>query len=248
MNGTSRYLCIVVVFAALWSSDCQEGDDDTPRDVWWVRSSIEYQLLCHQTYRNAWEYVKSRTRSFRRDWVVILDVDMTVLDNSDFQEKLRGEKRRFPYGWEEYVRKADSPPVPGAVAFVDSVRSLGDHAHIVYNTDRAETYEEPTRENLKRVGLWKEGDLLMCRQSGKDPPDTKAIRRNEIMRGIGRCDGMGERVIVAFIGDELEDLSDRPSELSLDELKQFYSLPENRGENCFIVPNPMYGNWMGGYR
>ncbi len=248
MNGKTRYFYVAAVFAVLWSSDCREPANDVPRDIRWVRSSIEYQLLCRQTYRSAWEFVKSRTRSLRSDWAVILDVDMTVLDNSDFQEKLHRENRRFPDGWDEYVREADSPPVPGAVTFVDSVRSLGDHAHIVYITNRSGKLEEPTRENLKKAGLWENGDVLICERLMKDRPDTKAIRRDEVMKGIGRCDGMGERLIVALIGDELQDVTDRPSELSLEGLKKYYSRPENRGENCFILPNPMYGNWMAGYR
>jgi len=246
MHARRRFFFAVAVLAVLCCSGLQW--EDCRCDIRWVRTSIEYQMLCLQTYRSAWEHVRSRAPSLQQNWAVVLDVDMTVLDNSVFQETQHKEGKRFPSGWSDYISRAACPSLPGAVAFVDSVRSLGEYAHIVYITDRGMLFEDPTRENLRKAGLWKEGDVLMCRPDREDGQEPKAIRRAEVAQGTGRCEGMGERVIVAVIGDQFSDVADIPSAVPPENLKEYYSRPENRRENWFILPNPMYGKWMGGYR
>ena len=136
------------------------------------------------------------------------------------------------------------PPVPGVKAFIDSVRSLGERAHVVYITNRNINLEEATYNNLREVGLWEEGDVLMC-QKGR--PDTKEIRRNEVTTGTGRCEGMGERLIIARIGDQVGDMEVYPENLPVEKYKEFFAKSGKWGTEYFMLPNPMYGYWTRGY-
>jgi 5'-nucleotidase (lipoprotein e(P4) family) len=235
----------VIGLAALCCFCHQEGGRTSPRDIQWVRESVEYQVLCIQTYRSALQHVRTYSPWLQKNWVVILDVDMTVLDNSPYQEMLHEKNQPFPFGWEDYLRRAECPPVPGVNTFVDGVRALGEHAHIAYITNRDASLADATLENLRAVGLWEEGDVLLCRENRED---TKEMRRNEVKQGIGRCSGRGEREIVAMIGDQLLDFEPYPTDLSGGTLKSHYLEPGSWKEGNFILPNPMYGEWMGGYR
>lgn len=223
---------------------CHSSVSKYPVDLMWVRQSVEFEAICIQTYRAAWESVKSRAASVQQDWTVVLDVDETVLDNSRYQEILFEQNRDFPYYWDDWVREEACPAIPGVKAFLDSVRSLGKFAHVVYITNRNAPLEESTRNNLQKVGLWREGDVLLC-QKGKE--DTKEIRRNEVMLGTGRCDGMGKRTLLVLIGDQLGDVAAYPPDVLPGEYKNYYHNSDKWGSQYFLLPNPMYGYWVGGY-
>lgn len=215
-----------------------------PVDLMWVRQSVEFEAICLQTYRAAWESVKSRAVLLEQDWAVVLDVDETALDNSRYQEILFEQNREFPYYWDDWVREEACPPIPGVKAFLDSVRSLGKFAHVVYITNRNAPLEEATRNNLQKVGLWQEGDVLLCQQSRED---TKEIRRNEVTRGTGRCEGLGKRTLLALIGDQLGDMEAYPAGVQTGEYKNYYRDSDKWGIQYFMLPNPMYGYWVRGY-
>lgn len=213
-------------------------------DIRWARYSVEYDAVCIQTYRSAWWAVKEMAAGMQQDWAVVLDVDETVLDNSPYEEMIfqRGEK--YPTGWAEWVNQADAEPVPGAKAFLDSVRTLGEYAHIVFITNRDTAFEKASIENLKLHDMWRDDDMMLCQ---RDKSDTKATRRHEVQTGAGRCAGLGERKIIALIGDQLHDVVDIPEGMSVAELKEHFRDYEEWGKTAFMLPNPMYGNWMSGY-
>lgn len=138
---------------------------------------------------------------------------------------------------------AGMPPVPGVKAFIDSVRSLGPHAHVAYITNRNAPLEDATRANLKAAGLWQEGDVLLCQQSHED---TKEIRRSELSSGTGRCAGRGEKQIIALIGDQIGDVEAYPERDEAtghpswnEQLRSYYLDLEKWGTHYFILPNPI---------
>lgn len=237
------------------SSTPEPEEEKMPLDLKWMRYSVEYQALCTQVYRLAWQSVKRQAATLDEDWVVVLDVDETALDNSGYQEILYKEKKDFPYFWDDWVLLEECPPVPGVKAFIDSVRSLGDNAHIAFITNRNFPLTDATRSNLTAVGLWEDGDVLLC-QKGR--PDTKGIRRDEVRNGTGRCEGMGPRKIIALIGDQIGDMDSYPEEKPSEEptlqgtreehLKEYYLNSDKWGTAYFMLPNPMYGYWTSGYQ
>ena len=223
----------------------QSGEEASiPNDIKWVRSSVEYQAICIQTYRCAWGAVKISSSQLNENWAVILDIDETVLDNSPYEEMLIEKGLKYPAKWAEWVNSANAEPIPGVEAFLDNTRSLGKFAHVVFITNRDAAFEKATVENLKFRGLWSDKDLILCRQ---EKSDTKEMRRNEVSTGTGRCSGMGGRKIITLIGDQLEDVTDYPGGLSPEELSNTFKESPIWGSQSFVLPNPMYGSWLSGY-
>ena len=48
----------------------------------WITKSREYKAVCLQTYANAWEKVAAAAKKQKGLWVIVMDLDETVLDNS----------------------------------------------------------------------------------------------------------------------------------------------------------------------
>lgn len=204
--------------------------------VKYVRDSEEYATLTRMIYRMALNAVRSALEQSRdtTPWVVSMDVDETALDNSAFE--LERETYWVPFdreNWNSFVARRESGVVPGALEFVQAIRDLG--GRVVWITNRDEVSREDTRENLWRVGLWKDTDRLCLRS---DREYTKAVRRREVLAGEGRCSWDGRPVrILAFLGDALgdfpgvgEDIADAGDDTAF-------------GTRFFLIPNPMYGPW-----
>ncbi len=241
-------LLLLVVAGVVGIQQYQSGrapaERPYPLELKWIRHSVEYAAICTQTYRQAWASVKQQTAGLREDWVVILDVDETVLDNSGYQDSLYQRNIKFPEYWDDWVREEKCPPVPGAKAFLDSVRTLGKYAHIAYITNRNAPLEAATIRNLRKTGLWRDGDILLCQQSRED---TKEIRRQEVVNATGRCSGLGKKRIIALIGDQLADVMTYPPNVAPEDYRpHLENLPE-WGNKYFILPNPMYGYWARRY-
>lgn len=218
-----------------------------PRDLQWVTKSVEYAALCTQTYRNAWRAVKEAAKTETRNWVVVLDVDETVLDNAKYAlERVTVDSGYTPESWAKWVLRKEAALIPGARAFIDDVRTLGPHAHIAYITNRLFEHEQPTIENLQQFGLFKEGDIILTK---KAPEDTKERRRQCLESGSGRCEKYGPLLILALLGDNIHDF------MPVRGLEQAKMLREkkvpqdpNWGVKYFMLPNPTYGPWERGYR
>ena len=218
-----------------------------PTELKWVRQSVEYEAICIEVYRMAWQAVKKQTANLNEDWVVILDVDETALDNSRYQEILYEKNERYPFYWDGWVLEENCPPVPGVKAFIDSVRSLGKYAHVAYITNRKAKNEAATRNNLKKVDLWQDGDILLCQNNTTERRDTKTIRREEVQTGTGRCDGLGEKQIIALIGDQLGDFTSYPTDVPIEKYREYFQKLPEWGVKYFMLPNPMYGAWLRNY-
>ena len=216
-----------------------------PRELKWVLQSAEYEAICNIVYQKAWESVKQQASLTNENWAVVLDIDETVLTNASYEDTLIRHGKSYPYFWADWVNQGTCPPVPGVKAFLDSVRTL-DRAHVAFITNRKAVFEASTIANLKKENLWGDGDVLLCQI---DKKDTKEIRRQEVINGSGRCDGNGTRKILALIGDQLGDMDDYEavSATSSAALVEHYRNHPNWGVTFFMLPNPVYGDWLGGY-
>lgn len=198
----------------------------------WMRDSEEYQRLAEQIYRGALAAVEVARRDLPRDtpWAVMLDVDETVLDNSEYQ--LERAAYGIPYdtaSWHAWVRRERSLPIPGVAGFLEAVRAAG--GRVAFVTNRYEGVREPTRANLAALGLWRADDRLCLRTP--DAAYTKRVRRTELREGRGACAWQGRQVrVLAYIGDQMGDLPE-PDE----------GVERTFGVNLFLIPNPSYGDW-----
>ncbi|MBI4377022.1 MAG: hypothetical protein HY549_11295 [Elusimicrobia bacterium] len=218
--------------------------ESLPREILWVRDSVEYAKACVQAFRWGGQAVEKASRRQKGDWAVVLDVDETVLSNLQYQIELGG-KPYDPQSWDAWVRRKEGVPIPGAREFLDRVRSL-EGGHVVFITDRRSSQEEATIENLGALGLFKDGDLLL----GKiDKADTKEARRRCVEQGKRgqnpRCQARSPMPIIALFGDSFRDFEEKYE-------AQAYAARSDEdarwGGRFFVIPNPLYGQWERGYK
>ncbi|MFQ6609920.1 MAG: HAD family acid phosphatase [Fidelibacterota bacterium] len=216
-----RSFLILLLCAGLWNQET------LPNDIRWVRESGEYNALCRQTYRLAWEQLKPRLQSSAGHVAIVMDLDETVLDNSFYQVEITEKGEGFSMDtWAEWVNRAEAGAVPGAAAFIDSVRTLK-NVYLIFISNRMAERTEITRENMKSLGLYDPADVYLLRI---DSQDKKYVRRNEVFTGTGRMKNVGPLKVVGWFGDALGDF---PSEVQ----------EADYGHSWFVLPNPMYGKW-----
>lgn len=203
----------------------------------WLRTAAEYRALTISTYRAATEAVNAAVKGKARDsWVVVLDADETVLDNSVFQRDL--SKGVAPFSeelWAVFVRQRSAVPVSGAKGFLDRVKELG--GRIVIVTNRFEPLCEDTRENFRAQSL--QFDAILCRATTGTNTGDKNPRFAAAATGAAFGDNQ-PREVVAFVGDNILDFPALKQSLR-DEPESAY---EAFGRRFFILPNPMYGSWQ----
>jgi|TARA_B100000965_G_C19417969_1_gene680812 5'-nucleotidase (lipoprotein e(P4) family) len=197
-----------------------------PNDIRWVTNSNEYQILCEQTYKNAWDNLSDVLKNATAQSAIIMDLDETVLDNSDYQVGLTEKNESYnPESWSVWVNLEKAKLVPGAKTFIDSVRTT--QTRIIFLSNRMASNESPTIENMKELEIYEKEDIFLLRI---DKPDKKHIRRAEVMQGTGRIKDIGPMNVLAYFGDARHDFPD-PDD--------YYIF----GQNMFMFPNPMYGKW-----
>ena len=204
-------------------------------EIKFVRDSAEYATITRQTYRLAGDAVRRAAQAAgRTPWAVVLDLDETVLDNSAYQ--LERASYGLPFesaSWAAWTERREAGAVPGVSEFIATVRQLG--GHVAWISNRNTTVETPTKANLQSIGVWNDDDRL-CLQ--RDSQHTKRSRRAEVVSGSGNCAWAGTTMkVTAFVGDQMGDFP------VTDE-----NIPETGsdtafGRTCFLLPNPMYGDW-----
>jgi 5'-nucleotidase (lipoprotein e(P4) family) len=204
------------------------------REVHWVRTAAEYRALTLQTYRAAWAAVRDRAAD--RDpgsWAVIMDADETVLDNSEFERRIAESGQEFEeWMWSEWVREEDAGVVPGADAFIDRVQELGGRVAIVTNRD--EELCPATRRNLEALGI-RPAVVLCEKETGE-----KEGRFRQVQEGTA-AEGLPPLEVLLWVGDNIGDFPDLDQALRDEPEAAFRGF----GERYFVLPNPMYGSWMG---
>ena len=209
-----KKIIYILIFSFLFT-------DKLPNDVRWVVESSEYESLCHQTYRLATERIKNLQDIDGQNLAVIMDLDETVLDNSQYQVELNEKNETYnPESWAVWVLKEEAKLVPGAKEFIDIVREKG--IQLIFISNRMNARLEATINNMKKCKVSSESDIYLLRL---DKEDKKYIRRNEIYNSITRMKGYPKFNILAYLGDAKGDF------------------PKEKNNSSFILPNPMYGKW-----
>jgi len=207
----------------------------TPDSIKWVRDSAEYRATVVQAYRMATAHVESEASTRQKGtWAVILDADETIINNSVYQlERARQGLGYSPESWNQWVRRREATPIPGAGAFLARVRALGGRIAIVTNRLQSECAD--TAAVLERHALVY--DALLCRQDGT--PSDKNPRFEAVAAGRSSA-GASPLEVIAFVGDNVLDfprLGQGIKERGEPGLALF-------GERYFVIPNPMYGSWQ----
>ena len=105
-----RYLIINMLFV------CMLFSEKLSNDVRWVVNSKEYEALCHQVYNQA---KKDLTNIWIRGKAVVMDLDETVLDNSQYQIELHEKNETFNMqSWAAWVEREEAKLVPGVYDYI----------------------------------------------------------------------------------------------------------------------------------
>ena len=217
---------IYILLFILPISACQNKEGaKLPNEVRWVTQSSEYSSVCEQIYNSASLVLQNQFEGVDRP-VIVMDLDETVLNNVQYQVELFEKSETYnPTSWNAWVNKELATAVPGAKSFIIDFKEKYE-GRIVFISNRDASTLKATRNNLDNLGLLFEDDVFLLR---KDKRDTKIVRRNEVIEGIGRMQSYGPNSVLAYFGDQIIDF---PNDTSF-----VFSL------NKFMFPNPMYGKW-----
>ena len=220
-----------------------------PDSVAWFRTSVEYRAVTTQSYRLAalmldraladrtWTAALEQTGDFgSKPPAVILDVDETVLDNSESEERNIREGAVYSEArWAEWCNERKATPIPGALEFTRAAAAKGVAVFYVTNRDRA--LEAATRDNLAKYGfpLDPTRDTVLTRAERPEwAASDKSSRRSLVAQDFR---------ILLLVGDDFGDFvagarGTLTARKALDDANSAMW-----GVKWIALPNPMYGSW-----
>ena len=216
--------------------------------VLFKRTSAEYKANTFQAYASAqrnidkaladksWTALLNQKNGYQSlPPAVILDIDETVLDNSEHQVRSIKNGTNYPVGWKEWVSEESAGALPGVKEYLSYADSKG--VKIFYVTNRTHDLEEYTRNNIKALGLPLDNDIdVLLMKNDKGWASDKTSRRDLIKKDF--------RVIQIF-GDQLDDFI--PLEETATTVNNRKALIDKYasmwGEKWYMLINPMYGEW-----
>jgi len=227
--------------------------NDGTNATYWMQQSVEYKANTQALYALAmlrlnqaladptWTAAPEQGSGYEKKPVaVILDVDETVLDNSEYQAWIveNGEH----YGsktWAAFVGAEISDPIPGSLEFIRY--AVANEVAVFYVSNRKGPEEAATRANLAALGYPVEGrdageDRVLVRGEKEEWTSEKGTRRAAI----------AEKYRIALsIGDNLGDFVDGVEVSEAERLKLYQDNAARWGREWIMLPNPSYGSWEG---
>lgn len=238
---------LAVATATVQAADMVAQNDNLNATLW-TQTSVEFKATAMGAYSLAtvmldkaladknWTAADEQTGAYQDlPPAVILDVDETVLDNSEYQAwMVKNDKGFSSKTWDKYVKTMTSKAIPGSLAFTKYADSKGVKVFYVSNRDAGE--EEATRKNLAALGYPMGGnvDTVLLKKEHKDWGSKKGSRRAVVAKDYR---------ILLLIGDNFGDFVDAYHG-SLAERNATMAKYEDRwGKSWIAVANPTYGSW-----
>jgi 5'-nucleotidase (lipoprotein e(P4) family) len=222
--------------------------------VKWQVQSKEYEIITKGLYQAASERIAKKSPS-DKPWVVVMDLDETVLDNSAYQVGLDLSNTQYTSAtWDEWIKSQKAGLVPGVDNFIQTVLSKG--GKLVFITNRDKSLDAYTWANIQMLGLGvsEQNTCLMGRQesdvnatNASKYVNDKDLRRESISTGTAACfsetktlvpEWQTPHAIVMQVGDNIEDINAVSQENA-----NINMLLQRFGADIVILPNPMYGSW-----
>ena len=216
---------------------CAAPTGNAPAGVHWQRNSLEYCRLALNVYDEALGAARRIARTHKpRQWIVLMDADETVLDNSLFERErpMCGGDFSDPY-WRSWVRAQMASDVPGARAFTTGVHKLGGLVAII--TNRAADQDEMTRATLKKAGIFFDYEIGMT-----GTHSDKTERWRGAVTALA-AQTHGHPVAAMWLGDQVTDLAILDKHGKLVRAMSQADTGGGIGDYQFLLPNPMYGGW-----
>ena len=247
-----RHIFLYCIIFFTYTSFADEIDNSYQKQsllaVLFKRTSAEYKANTFQIYTSAknnidkaladksWTALKNQLKDYQNlPPAIILDIDETVLDNSEHQVRSIKNGTNYPIGWKEWVSEESAGALPGVKEFLSYANTKG--IKIFYVTNRTHDLEEYTRNNIMSLGLPFDNDMdVLLMKNEKGWGSDKTSRRDLIKKDF--------RVIQIF-GDQLDDFIPlKESAKSMNERKILIDkYADMWGEKWYMLINPMYGEW-----
>lgn len=216
--------------------------------VLWMRTAVEYRASAEQAYRLArmqldaaladptWTAAVEQTGDATSlPPAVVLDLDETVFDNSEFQARLVATGT--PYSedsWNDWCREERAHAVPGAASFL-TYAARQRHVTPIYITNRSHEVEDATRATLNRLGI------------PVDPSDDGVLTIGEhgwrSDKGERRRYVAGRYRILLLVGDDFGDFVSGATASSKERAALETRYADRWGLRWIVLPNPAYGSW-----
>jgi len=234
--------------------------DNALNSTLWLQTASEYKANAIQAYNSAIHNIRQAITD--RSWTaaieqganysslppaIILDVDETVLDNSQYQAQLVLNGAEFdPETWDRWMAMASARALPGAVDFINSVSAMGVAVFYITNRECKQRskagppcpQETDTIDNLLTTGIEEvKPENILLKREKPEWSSEKKYRREEVASRY--------RVLMLFgddLGDFLPDVKKNITPKQRDELVHQYR--DNWGVRWFVFSNPVYGSWM----
>jgi 5'-nucleotidase (lipoprotein e(P4) family) len=222
--------------------------------VKWTQKSAEYKIISSFLYRRGIEAIKQMVKT--EPWVVFMDVDETLLDNSEYNR--RRDQLRLGYtseSWAAWVMEEAATEIPGSKAFVEAVIEAGGQIAMITNRNRS--LDLYTWSNLQALGypLNRNNACIIGRaQEDRDAVgqdgivNDKDLRRNNVRTGNAeacwenypeaKSSWNRELNLLMQVGDNIQDF-EKTTQENVD-LEAFLN---RQGVDILILPNAMYGSW-----
>ena len=217
------------ILGLLFCAGCAVQPAPYPDGLHWFRDSAEQRAVYVEIYREATEAARVLSRGLdERSWGVILDIDETILDNSEYQRRLALRGRQYTSdSWNAWVQESAATVLPGAKDFTDAVREEL-HGQVILITNRSQTQCAVTEDNLHRVLI--RYDRILCDAVGKGDKNERFARVI-----AGEPPQLPPVNVLIWVGDNVQDFPNLTQSSPGD--------PSEFGRRYFILPNPMYGSW-----
>lgn len=238
---------LIIIFLFLLTASCAYlGANDRRNAYLWMAHSYEYTGITKAIYASALDRVKEINASFSKSktWGVIMDIDETILNNSDFQYKLIRNGASFtPELWDEWVRQESASAVPGSISFINKTKELG--GLIILVSNRSTKHFEQTRRNLEKLGITYDGLYLQNEDADKTSRWIRAVSEKSFVPIMWVGDQLSDFPYFKDDGHEGEACPSYSGSLSYREnSSEINRILENQIDRCItILPNAAYGKW-----
>lgn len=220
--------------------------------VRWQTTSKEYQLITRGIYHAAEQKLAELTLP-DTSWVVVMDVDETILDNSAYEVMLAQAGESYSLqSWNQWVESRLATLVPGAGSFIQKVFSRGGKIALI--TNREKPLDVATWQNLSQfIPITPENTCLVGRTkadqaaiNGHHIINDKDLRRQQLESGQIDCFSVDAKKafaqsthkILMQIGDNIEDIRGVTQESA-----DINTLRDRLNDDVFLLPNALYGSW-----
>lgn len=233
-------------------SSCVPNHPETSQNydaTHWYRASAERIALYRQAYTIALEKIHKHSAHHQTGhWGVIMDIDETVLDNSQFEkDSILNCHNYQPAENYAFMEQAISVATPGAQQFTCSVQKLGGKVILVTNRNgHFDQHIQPaTIENLTRAGIC--FDNVVFAQSNDDinkTPRFEAVAKGDYTKLLAQTT-LGPIQVLGYVGDNIQDFPNAKQAEILQQDPEHSAFYAKFGEEYFSLPNPTYGSWQG---